>query len=425
MAINLISISKNYLNNSLLSKASVFLDEQNDDIKHSINAILIALYTEIISSSKSKEDLKKIYEIVTTSHFNNLEYINLNDVFSGKNSMLIDESNNFLNLLFKEKHNLLALLISDSFKIHKESASALLKMVTPVVIGSINKVLDKEKLNCHGFYSLLNQQKKYLNNINTSESFINKLSNVFDLPFLQNFKPKKNTKHKSKLSNLKFRNIAVVIVGVLVLGSAYYTTLKAFDKSKNENQKKVRKSKEIIKNTINDYNSFYNPSKQVLGKYIKGYEFLGCFIEKELKDKTKLIILSNGGEAKLIDFIEKGNLSVSDNFWIPFRRITHNKGTHLVNEKSNNQINNLIAILKAYPEVHIIIGGYSYNQTDPIKNFEASYKFVEQVTKKILESNIDEGRITFEGYGNNYQLKEGPLPVKRISIRVTKKQISS
>lgn len=423
MLVNLISISKGYLNNSLINKASVFLDEESDDIKKSISAILIAIYGKIIdNSNESKKELNRIYKAIITSHFSNLDYINLNDVFSGENSLLIDESSNFLDFLYENKQDILASIISDVYKIHKESASGLLRMVLPIVVGSINKVLNREQLNTHGFHLLLKQQEKYINNTKISVFFIEKFADTFKVNFLQNYTPTENKiTTKSKINNLKFKNIAAVIAGFLILGSVYFTSIEAIEKPSKNNAGRVRNSKDVISNTIDDYNSFYNPSEQTLGKYIKKYEFLGCFIEKELKDKTKIVILSNGSEAKLINFIEKSDLNVDNNYWIALRRVTHHKGTHLVSELSNNQINNLVAILRAYPEVNITIGGYSYNQADPVKNFEASYRFVEEVTKKILQSDIDESRITFEGYGDNYQLKKGPLPVKRISVKVTKK----
>lgn len=427
MAVSLFSISKSFLNNSLISKASNFLDEDTGEIKHSINAILTALYAKIIDISQSKKKLNEIYELIITSHFNNLQYINLNDLFSGENSLLIDESTVFLNLLYKEQVEPLYYLVSENHRIHKESSTALVKMVLPIIVGSINKVLYTEKLNANGFYQLLNDQKKYFNHVDAPDAFIDGLIEKFNFDFLaKKRKPVLQITQEETTSGSKFnfKLVAASVVGFLILGSAYYTSIRAFDNPKKEKIKNIEKNKELkqIKaNTVDNTYYLFAPTDRVLGKYVKNYEFLGRFIEKILPNSVKIIIPANGGEAKLINFIENTDASIQDAQWYPLRRIVSSKGTNSVHEKSTNQISNLVSILEAYPNVHLTIGGYSYNQNDPIKNFEASYKFVEEVTKEVLKSNINESRIRFEGYGNNYQLEKGPLEPKRIGIRVTRK----
>lgn len=417
MAVSLFSISKNYLKNSLIDKASTFLDEDIDDVKPVINAVLVVLYSKIIAISETKKDAEKTYRLITSSHFSNLGYINLDDLFSGENSLLIDESNSFLETLFKGETEIFYNLIYNNYDIHKESVTALTTMILPVVIGSINKALRNELLKSSDFHQFIKEQKKYLSSINIPKKITEELVKEFKFYF---FTKNRHTKGKnifSRKPNPALKTVASVLIGFLVLGSAYFTTGTAFEKSK---KRKVKDIKAIKQNTLHNLDYLYYPTEEVLGKYIEKYEFLGRFIEKELPNKTKLIVPANGAEAGIVNFI-KSDVSTSENRWFPLRRVTASKGTNLVNEKSKSQINNLISILKAYPNVHIIVGGYSYNQNDPIKNFEVSYRFAEEVTKEILESSINENRITFKGYGNAHQLEKGILEHKRAGIKISKK----
>lgn len=421
MVVSFISISKGYLKNSLINKASKFLDEKSNDVRNTIDCILTILYAKIADTSfESKESSKDLYDLITASHFSNLNYVNLEDIFSGENSLLINESNNVLNFLWEDKIEELAYLVGENYEIHKESSLALFKMVLPVVIGSVNEVIHSKKINAKGFNNLLKTQKKYISYNNISPFLTKKLVSDYNLSLLKNtFEEVIDEKEKMVL--ISFKNVLTIIGFFLFLGASYYFVSYTTEKEKPKQKENKVSRAEILRNTVYDTDLFYNPTEKELGKYIEKYEFLGCFVKRELKNKVQLIVLSDGAEANLINFIES-KASIKDSKWFPLRRVIMDEKTNTLSKKSVNQINNIVQILKTYPNVHIVIGGYSYSKEGPVKNFEKSYRFAEKVAKKIInDGGINKERIRFEGYGNKYQVKQGVKMAKRVGIKVVKK----
>lgn len=413
MVFGLFSITKSYLNNTLINKASSFLKEDKKTIKKIINSAIVIFFAKTIDKTNSKEELNKIHRIIISSNFNNIKYVNLQDVFGGENSLLINESNSILSNLFTDNElQDISLSVAKYYNARKSSVLTIFKMIVPVAIGSINHVYFNEKLDLSGFSELLNQQKKYLTNQGISSSLLNELITNHKLASLKSSISieKRQYKNHRKINTYSF--MYATIVGCLILGTIFlYKTFQ-----KNIISKKNTDSTCIIK----DINSLYSPTKSTINCYIKDYEFLGYFVEHELIDKTKILILSNGGEARIINFI-KSKKPITTHYWFPFRRIVAGEGAHILSKKSNTQIANLISILKAYPRVHIKIAGYSYVIKDTAKNFKASVKFAETVTNELVKGGINKDRIIYEGYGREYPLNIGTNLDKRIDIRITKK----
>lgn len=422
MLYNLLDISKSYLKNNLLNKASAFLDEDIDFIKKASDLIIPTLFGGIIEKCET-DDVNEIYNQIKYSSFNSIK--TFENIFKGNNSLIFDESQKLLTSIFDDKVSDLALLLSKNSKLHKESSNSLLKMILPIIVKTIGEKIKLNSLSVQQFHELINSQKNFIAKSVTAD-YMNTIVDTFELDSLNDKNGIKNTYPQN--NNKNFRNLAVLsVVLVSLLGLFFYlnTTHTNKKESLTDSITNTAKQKITSNNTIDDLNVFFNPSKEHLGKYIKNYEFLGSFIEKKLKNGTSIIVLSNDGESKLVDFIESDS-PVDKKAWFDFRRIAVNKITGFINDKSSAQIHNIVKILKAYPNVNLKIGGYTDNQGSPIKNFDTSYRFAEEVTREILKYNIDISRIRYEGYGENYPTSDndteyGKKLNQRIAIRVSKK----
>jgi len=70
-------------------------------------------------------------------------------------------------------------------------------------------------------------------------------------------------------------------------------------------------------------------------------------------------------ENKLIAFIEDTKRSVDDKTWFTFDRLTFETGKATLKPESQEQLQNIAEILKAYPKVTLKLGGYTDNMGDP------------------------------------------------------------
>jgi OmpA-OmpF porin, OOP family len=153
---------------------------------------------------------------------------------------------------------------------------------------------------------------------------------------------------------------------------------------------------------------------------------LGEFIPRKLPDGTELNIPSLGIENKLLEFIEDPSRPVDKTTWFDFDRLTFDTGKATLQDSSGEQLQNIAAILKAYPKVKIRIGGYTDNTGDSKANLRLSQDRATNVMHELVQRGVDPSRLQAEGYGEEHPVAdnstaEGRQKNRRISLRVTAK----
>ncbi len=153
---------------------------------------------------------------------------------------------------------------------------------------------------------------------------------------------------------------------------------------------------------------------------------LGEFIERKLPGGLSLRVPSNGVESKLIAFIEDPTRKVDKETWFSFDRLEFETDSAVLKPGSAEQLKNIADILKAYPNVHVKIGGYTDNVGNDAYNMKLSGERATNTMNEIVKLGIDKSRMAAEGYGKQHPVadnatEEGRQQNRRIDIRVTKK----
>jgi OmpA-OmpF porin, OOP family len=153
---------------------------------------------------------------------------------------------------------------------------------------------------------------------------------------------------------------------------------------------------------------------------------LGAFFQTSLPDGTSLNIPQNGVENKLLTFIKDPSAQVSGDTWFDFDRLLFDTNSATLQGSSNEQLGNIAAILKAYPAVHIRIGGYTDNQGDAASNLKLSQDRANTVMNQLVAMGVDPSRLDAKGYGEDHPVADnssdaGRAQNRRISMRVTAK----
>ncbi len=182
---------------------------------------------------------------------------------------------------------------------------------------------------------------------------------------------------------------------------------------------------ELGSTVLEGADAIYGAGADLVGKTVKGFEYLGEFTSRKLKDGTELVVPNKGFEYKLVDFIE-GDDEVSKDNWFDLRRIVFTTGSTNLDEHSMAQIENVAKILKAYPNVHLKIGGYTDNTGNADNNKKLSAKRAEAVVNALVEKGIDASRLSSEGYGSEHPIASNDTPEgrelnRRVAGRVTQK----
>jgi len=134
---------------------------------------------------------------------------------------------------------------------------------------------------------------------------------------------------------------------------------------------------------------------------------------------------SDGVEAKLIAFIESGKAPCTDaECWFTFDRLTFRSGSaDLDMSMSQEQIANIAAILKAFPGIQLKIGGYTDNTGSEAANKALSEARAKAVVAALAALGVDPARLSAEGYGPQFPVADnategGRAMNRRIDVRV-------
>jgi outer membrane protein OmpA-like peptidoglycan-associated protein len=89
-------------------------------------------------------------------------------------------------------------------------------------------------------------------------------------------------------------------------------------------------------------------------------------------------------------------------------------------------LRNIGAILKAYPNVHVTIGGYTDNTGDASANQVLSQQRADAVKGQLISMGVSADRLESQGYGEQHPVadnstEEGRQKNRRISLTVTQK----
>ena len=161
------------------------------------------------------------------------------------------------------------------------------------------------------------------------------------------------------------------------------------------------------------------------------YEYnVGNLFELILFDNTMLEVGENSSEAHLVKLLEDKNLTTPEQFkdnWITLDRTYFKTGSDELTEGSEQQLKNIVAILKAYPNAAIRLGGYTDNTGSAEGNLKLSERRANSVLNKLVALGANKAQLSAQGYGAEHPIcpandtDECKAKNRRIDVRLTAK----
>ncbi len=148
-----------------------------------------------------------------------------------------------------------------------------------------------------------------------------------------------------------------------------------------------------------------------------------------LSNGASLIVGKNSTEYKLYSFLSDNNAVVDADKtkgWIVLDRVYFENGKSSLTAESIKQLENISAILKAYPNAKLKLGGYTDNTGKEELNIKISGQRAETALKTIVKNGVDAARLKSEGYGPMHPIAsndtpEGKAQNRRVDVRVSAK----
>ncbi|HKW49536.1 MAG TPA: OmpA family protein [Gemmatimonadaceae bacterium] len=152
----------------------------------------------------------------------------------------------------------------------------------------------------------------------------------------------------------------------------------------------------------------------------------GNFITEALPNGVRIRVPMNSSESRLLIFVKDPSRQIDKTSWFELDHVNFANNSATILPESQEQIGNVVAVMKAYPNTHIKIGGYTDNVGNPTANLHLSQRRAEAVRRAFVQQGVSTDRVQAEGYGDEHPVADnstdaGRAQNRRIAVLVTQK----
>ena len=346
--------------------------------------------------------LKTILGMVTDSGSSGL-LSSLGSLASGSaSSSVTDMGMKFLSQVLGGQQSGIASAISAASGLKSSSATSILNMAAPMVMGLLSQKVSDGNLNAASLGNMLKAEGPSLKGFLPAG-----VSGLLgSLPSM----PAAAAVADEAASGMKW--LVPALLGLALLGGLFW-----FLNQSAPAEKEVAKTAEVATTA----------ATSAVGDAAKNmWAALGEFFKRKLPNGIELNIPRLGVENKLLDFIEDAAKPVDKTTWFDFDRLLFDTGKATLQAASQAQLDDIANIFKAFPNVKAKVGGYTDNTGDKAANMKLSEERAKNVAAELAKLGVAADRLTSEGYGEGNPIadnatEEGRQKNRRISMRVTAK----
>jgi OmpA-OmpF porin, OOP family len=329
--------------------------------------------------------------------------------------------NRFLPMVFGSQQGQVANAISQQFGLSASSGTGLLKMAAPLVLAYLGKMQSSGTLNASSLGEMLRAEAPNLRSY-LPTGLLGSAAGVAGATASRDTTAVQTGARRAASTPPRWL-VPAAIAGALILAWLVIRSMST--------PKPVQTATNVTSEAVNSAATAASNAANAAGNTATAaWAALGDMMKVKLPDGSELNVPSHGVEARLVTYLNDSSAPVSDNTWFDFDRLLFDTGSATLQSASEEQLTNIAAILKAYPQVKIRIGGYTDNTGDPTANIQLSEQRADNVMAELVRQGIDPARLSAKGYGAEDPIadnstEEGRQKNRRISLRVTDKQAAS
>lgn len=381
------------------------LGESPAAVQSGLGTAVAATLGGLVSKAGDTSFLNQIIGLVSGSSGQSILSSLSNLGSAGPTGTVSDIVSRFLPMVFGGQQNQVTSLMTQRAGISSSAATSLLQSAVPLILGFLARFHSAGSLTTNSLSNMLTGEgpnlQKYL-----PTGFLSNLSSTASGLSSRAVAAERAVEAKAKGFNW------MALLGVLVALLAVWFVYRALQGSKIE----TKPVSDAASNAVNSASNAANAA----------WASLGSFFKTKLPDGTELNIPQYGVENKLLQFIQDGSKPVDDTTWFDFDRLLFDTSSATLQPASDEQLRNIAAIMKAYPNVKIKIGGYTDNTGDAAANIKLSQARADNVRAELIQLGVAPDRLEAQGYGEEHPVadnstEEGRQKNRRISMRVTAK----
>jgi len=402
MAANLVDILKGFVTPDVISQASSRLGESESSISKAVSASIPTLLSGMIHKSNDSGVMGSIMNLISDSSSNSGDILsNLSSLLSGSgNSSALASGSKLLGLLFENKQSDVTNVIARTSGIKGSSAAFLLGMTASLLLSYFGK----SGTSLSGLTSLLSSRK---------QTILSEAPLGLNLGLGRDMDNDANrTVHEIKKSGSSSGKwlVPLFLLRVGLLALLFFSI--SCDKKEAGTTVATEKADSLATET----GVLVEETKDAVGNFFK---FM-------LPNGVELNAPEFGIENKLNTWLKDKSKIADKTTWFNFDRLLFDTGKATLRPESQEQLKNIVEILKAYPIVELKIGGYTDNVGNPNTNLKLSDDRAKSVKSEMVKMGIAANRLEAKGYGDQFpvasnETEDGKVQNRRIAVRVTKK----
>ena len=449
---NLVNLLKDQVTAGLAGQAAKFLGESESGVTKALDGVFPSLLGKVIDMSEDSNGLQDIFKMASNADTGILD--NMGDLFSSTSKVtnLMNGGGGLLSTLLGNNMGGFIEKIAGFGGLKTGSSSSLIKMAAPFLMSMVGRYVKNKALDAVGLGKFLGSQRGHV-----SSAMPRGLGNVLGLRGLGDLVSGVADGGKKVVggvgdagkrvvggaADLAGRGVdaagdvggAAVKTGgsilrwllplfLLLMALGYFFGMKTgcgaidstVDKATDMTESTVKGAGELAGDAAGAVADGVGAVADGVGSVFGKVDD----VAKAALDKISFTAGSVGDQmTKFIDGGFKGDARFR------FNNLNFATGSAEISGQSGKEVDNLAAILKAYPGLNISIDGYTDNTGDAAKNVELSKMRANAVQARLIASGIGGDRISTRGLGSadpvaSNDTADGRAQNRRIEVTLAK-----
>ncbi len=438
MATNLIESLKSSLGMDLAEHSANFFGEEQQNTRSAVNgtfAAILAGMIQRVSYDKGAKDLHKILKNEDVREYD------IEDIFTRSPQTvngMVNRGTHFLPSIYPGRFREATNAVAEDSGVKKLTSSKMMKICAPLLLNTLGKEVQDGNLDVNGLKTLLNGQKsgvksalsdKFFESAELSAFGWTKKEVVKEEPIkkVKKIKPKKEVVEKvappvvetpvvdetagraatGGMSLLKW-----LLPLLLILGLIWFLAARGCSG--------VEATKTAVLAPIEAATTAAQSAATTATTAVTNV--FGKVNDAALGALNSIKFSAGSAGEQMMGFI-KGGANGEGRF--RFNNLTFASGSANIDGASGTEVDNMAAILNAYPDVKVKLEGFTDSQGDPTANQTLSQNRAEAVKTRLVGLGISGDRITTRGYGAanpvaGNDTAEGRAQNRRIEVVVVK-----
>ena len=400
MSFNLLDTVKGLFNSNLISSAATSLGESEGGIQKALSGAIPSLLAGLVSKADSHENAGGLLDLAKQAAGSGI-LNNLGGFFGNDNNNLFSKGAEMLKGVLGDKAGGIASLVSNFAGIKHSSASSLLSIAAPAALGALGKHAADNNLNAGGLMSFLASQKSSV--MSALPSGLGAVTGLLGLDGAGTATAAHAAAHhhaepaaEAAGNSLKF--LMPLLLAILAVAFAIYL-FKGCTGSVKEPAATEEHAAEKV-----------TPAAEAPAATAAVRELF----KVKLPNDTTLNAYKGGIEDKLVAFLGTDYKKLGEDslkkVWFDFDNLNFKTGSADLTEESQQQVDNIAAILKAFPAVKLKIGGYTDKVGDEAANKKLSDARAKAVQAALAKAGVGSQVTAAEGYGSAFAVYAADAP---------------